>query len=144
MRARLCSTHAPPTSVAQNRANSNVAEGGAGERLAEPIPFSASFRSVVVAASMLFCFAAIGRSLEPSTPLASYGRQAWGMENGLPQNTVQALVQTKDGFVWLGTEVGLARFCLLYTSLRNADELTSEALRSGTPGTAPLTNAPTS
>jgi signal transduction histidine kinase/ligand-binding sensor domain-containing protein len=96
--------------VAQNRANSNVAEGGAGERLAEPIPFSASFRSVVVAASMLFCFAAIGRSLEPSTPLASYGRQAWGMENGLPQNTVQALVQTKDGFVWLGTEVGLARF----------------------------------
>jgi ligand-binding sensor domain-containing protein len=32
------------------------------------------------------------------------------MENGLPQNTVQALVQTKDGFVWLGTEVGLVRF----------------------------------
>ena len=32
------------------------------------------------------------------------------MENGLPQNTVQALVQTKDGFVWLGTEAGLVRF----------------------------------
>jgi diguanylate cyclase (GGDEF)-like protein len=32
------------------------------------------------------------------------------MENGLPQNTVQALVQTQDGFVWLGTEVGLVRF----------------------------------
>ena len=32
------------------------------------------------------------------------------MENGLPQNTVQALVQTRDGFVWLGTEVGLVRF----------------------------------
>ncbi|MDR3772793.1 MAG: two-component regulator propeller domain-containing protein, partial [Terracidiphilus sp.] len=30
--------------------------------------------------------------------------------NGLPQNTVQALVQTQDGFVWLGTEVGLVRF----------------------------------
>jgi signal transduction histidine kinase/ligand-binding sensor domain-containing protein len=49
-------------------------------------------------------------ALEPSTPLASYGRQAWGMENGLPQNTIQAMVQTKDGFVWLGTEVGLVRF----------------------------------
>jgi len=49
-------------------------------------------------------------ALEPSTPLASYGRQAWGMENGLPQNTVQALVQTNDGFLWLGTEVGLVRF----------------------------------
>ena len=32
------------------------------------------------------------------------------MENGLPQNTVQALLQTGDGFVWLGTEVGLVRF----------------------------------
>jgi signal transduction histidine kinase/ligand-binding sensor domain-containing protein len=32
------------------------------------------------------------------------------MENGLPQNTIQALVQTKDGFIWFGTEVGLVRF----------------------------------
>ncbi len=32
------------------------------------------------------------------------------MENGLPQNTVQALAQTRDGFIWLGTEVGLVRF----------------------------------
>jgi signal transduction histidine kinase/ligand-binding sensor domain-containing protein len=32
------------------------------------------------------------------------------MENGLPQNTVQSVAQTRDGFVWLGTEVGLVRF----------------------------------
>ncbi len=49
-------------------------------------------------------------ALEPTTALASYGRQAWVMENGLPQNTVQALAQTRDGFIWLGTEVGLVRF----------------------------------
>ncbi|MGA2350309.1 MAG: two-component regulator propeller domain-containing protein [Terracidiphilus sp.] len=51
-----------------------------------------------------------GLALEPSTPLSNYGRQTWVMENGLPQNTVQALVQTRNGFVWLGTEVGLVRF----------------------------------
>ena len=49
-------------------------------------------------------------SLEPTTPLAEYGRQSWVMENGLPQNTVHALLQTRDGFVWLGTEAGLVRF----------------------------------
>jgi len=49
-------------------------------------------------------------ALEPTTSLANYGRQAWAMENGLPQNTVQALAQTKDGFVWLATEAGLVRF----------------------------------
>ncbi len=62
-----------------------------------------------VAAILIVCVRA-GIALEPSTPLANFGRQAWVMENGLPQNTVQALVQTKDGFVWLGTEAGLVRF----------------------------------
>ncbi len=32
------------------------------------------------------------------------------MENGLPQNTVQAMAQGADGFIWLGTEAGLVRF----------------------------------
>lgn len=51
-----------------------------------------------------------GFALEPSSPLSDYARQTWLMENGLPQNTVQALTQTGDGFVWLGTEAGLVRF----------------------------------
>lgn len=51
-----------------------------------------------------------GWALEPTTPLAEYGRQSWVMENGLPQNTVHALAQTPDGYIWLGTEVGLVRF----------------------------------
>lgn len=59
---------------------------------------------------MLLAFAVAALALEPTTSLSSYGRQSWGMENGLPQNTVQALAQTPDGFVWLGTEVGLVRF----------------------------------
>jgi signal transduction histidine kinase/ligand-binding sensor domain-containing protein len=60
--------------------------------------------------ALLGCCGVSGFALEPSTPLASYSRQTWVMENGLPQNTVQALLQTRDGFIWLGTEVGLVRF----------------------------------
>lgn len=63
-----------------------------------------------LALALLLGAACAGQALEPTTPLASYGRQSWVMENGLPQNTVQAMVQTHDGFVWLGTEVGLVRF----------------------------------
>src|SRR5580704_4127064 len=62
------------------------------------------------AAALLVSRARPAAALEPSTSLANYGRQAWAMENGLPQNTVQALAQTKDGFLWLGTEAGLVRF----------------------------------
>ena len=64
-----------------------------------------------LAGILLLAGGAVGAAaLEPSTTLANYGRQGWGMENGLPQNTVQALGQTRDGFVWLGTEAGLVRF----------------------------------
>jgi ligand-binding sensor domain-containing protein/signal transduction histidine kinase len=34
----------------------------------------------------------------------------WGTEAGLPQNTVNAIVQSQDGYLWLGTSDGLARF----------------------------------
>ena len=72
-------------------------------------------RSLRIVCFAAWALAALGcaqtaAALDPATPLRNYGRQAWGMENGLPQNTVQALAQTKDGFIWLGTEVGLVRF----------------------------------
>jgi len=63
-----------------------------------------------VVAALLLGLATPVAALEPATSLANYGRQAWAMENGLPQNTVQALAQTEDGFLWLGTEAGLVRF----------------------------------
>ncbi|MGD0893219.1 MAG: two-component regulator propeller domain-containing protein [Terracidiphilus sp.] len=82
----------------------------------KPCPFKAKtslhdwgFRTAAIVAMVLGCVLT-ATALDPSTALKNYGRQAWGMENGLPQNTVQALAQTKDGFVWLGTEVGLVRF----------------------------------
>jgi signal transduction histidine kinase/ligand-binding sensor domain-containing protein len=64
----------------------------------------------VRAAVLLLSIVPVAQALEPSTPLADYARQSWTIDNGLPQNSVQALAQTPDGFVWLGTEAGLVRF----------------------------------
>jgi len=36
--------------------------------------------------------------------------RSWGTGAGLPQNSVNAIVQTRDGYLWLGTRDGLARF----------------------------------
>jgi ligand-binding sensor domain-containing protein/signal transduction histidine kinase len=36
--------------------------------------------------------------------------QSWQREQGLPQNSVRALLQTRDGYIWVGSEDGLARF----------------------------------
>jgi signal transduction histidine kinase/ligand-binding sensor domain-containing protein len=67
--------------------------------------------------------------LEPTTPLANLNRQSWVMENGLPQNTIHALAQTADGFLWLGTEVGLVRFDGV--NFATFDEHSKPALPSG-------------
>jgi signal transduction histidine kinase len=42
--------------------------------------------------------------------LAQYGYQSWQTDTGLPQNTVHAIVQGRDGFLWIATEGGLVRF----------------------------------
>jgi signal transduction histidine kinase/ligand-binding sensor domain-containing protein len=36
--------------------------------------------------------------------------QHWGSSEGLPENTVFSLIQSRDGFLWVGTGKGLARF----------------------------------
>ncbi len=36
--------------------------------------------------------------------------ERWGTEEGLPHNAVTALLQSRDGYLWVGTAAGLARF----------------------------------
>jgi ligand-binding sensor domain-containing protein/signal transduction histidine kinase len=36
--------------------------------------------------------------------------RAWQSEQGLPQDRVRALAQTSDGYIWVGTDDGVARF----------------------------------
>ena len=76
---------------------------------APPRPFFGRL-AVTFVFALVATTAPVALALEPATPLANLGRQGWITENGLPQNTVQALAQTRDGFLWLGTEVGLVRF----------------------------------
>jgi ligand-binding sensor domain-containing protein/two-component sensor histidine kinase len=48
--------------------------------------------------------------LDPQKDLRQYGHRSWQTDSGLPQNTVHAIAQTRDGYIWLGTEGGLVRF----------------------------------
>ncbi len=83
--------------------------GGQPEHAADKKFLARAMEGLCLAAALL-CGNAPVRALDPSTPLADLSSQAWVLENGLPQNTVQALAQSSQGYVWVGTEAGLARF----------------------------------
>ncbi|MBL8111275.1 MAG: hypothetical protein JNK60_00200, partial [Acidobacteria bacterium] len=46
----------------------------------------------------------------PDRPLDRLVHRAFGQKDGLPNNSVNAVLQTRDGFLWLGTHEGLVRF----------------------------------
>src|SRR5690349_23771224 len=49
-------------------------------------------------------------ALDPAKKIAQYVHDAWRSQEGLPQNSGEAIVQTRDGYLWFGTQEGLARF----------------------------------
>ena len=64
----------------------------------------------------LACLASVMSVSSPvlgQTPPAikdQYLQTVWTTEEGLPQNSVNAILQTRDAYLWLGTFGGLARF----------------------------------
>jgi ligand-binding sensor domain-containing protein/signal transduction histidine kinase len=60
--------------------------------------------------SLLLVCTQVAMGLDPQRSLDHYGHQVWRTDSGLPQNTVHSVLQTRDGYLWLGTEGGLVRF----------------------------------
>jgi signal transduction histidine kinase/CheY-like chemotaxis protein/ligand-binding sensor domain-containing protein/HPt (histidine-containing phosphotransfer) domain-containing protein len=48
--------------------------------------------------------------LDSEAKLTQYVNRLWRSEDGLPQNSGHAVVQTRDSYIWIGTEEGLVRF----------------------------------
>jgi ligand-binding sensor domain-containing protein len=49
-------------------------------------------------------------ALDPEKNVADYVIRTWTDEDGLPHRNVWSVCQTRDGYIWLGTQDGLARF----------------------------------
>ena len=74
--------------------------------------FSISIARVCCALLLIFVGGPVasGGQAHPHNAIQGYGHQAWQAPEGLPQDSVQTILQTRDGFLWVGTERGLARF----------------------------------
>lgn len=65
---------------------------------------------------LLFCFVLFFLTLSPvgaldtSKQISQYGHTAWRIEEGVFAGAPNAIAQTTDGYLWIGTQAGLMRF----------------------------------
>ncbi|HEY2942864.1 MAG TPA: two-component regulator propeller domain-containing protein, partial [Vicinamibacteria bacterium] len=65
---------------------------------------------VPAVAALLLLGAPLASALDPAKAVSHYSLASWQTDDGLPHNRVQAIVQTPEGYLWLATQEGLARF----------------------------------
>jgi len=104
----------------QNRVNPFIVEDSAGISLNGLPKMHTRVMSMVLAimgSSFCSTLAAPGEAVVPTNTapppfdlMAAYNIRQWTPANGLPASRVQCLLQTPDGYLWVGTAQGLARF----------------------------------
>lgn len=65
-------------------------------------------RLIVLSIALMYSPAA--SALDPALDVTQYSHTAWLFRDGLAPGRVNAIAQTPDGYLWLGTEFGLLRF----------------------------------
>lgn len=68
------------------------------------------FLNLIIAGAWLFSFAPGVWALDSQKTATQYVHDVWTTNDGLPQNSVNAIVQTADGYLWFATQEGLVRF----------------------------------
>ena len=85
--------------------------------------------AVVALLAVFLTFSGTASALDPRKSLTQYIQQSWTSDQNLPQNSVQAILQTRDGFIWFGTQEGLVRFDGMRMQIydrRNAEGMSSK------------------
>jgi signal transduction histidine kinase/ligand-binding sensor domain-containing protein/DNA-binding response OmpR family regulator len=65
---------------------------------------------ICVLAILAFFDSRASFALDPSLRLSQYPLDNWQVQDGMPQSSGQAIARTADGYLWIGTQEGLARF----------------------------------
>jgi ligand-binding sensor domain-containing protein len=73
------------------------------------IPRIPSVATILVGIAFL-SLASPALALDPNKSLTQYAHRVWGQEEGLFQPTIYSILQSRDGFLWLGTQDSLIRF----------------------------------
>ena len=59
---------------------------------------------------LLLFWSSTALALDPARPVTQYGHNAWRVQDGAFGGAPSSLIQTTDGYLWMGTRSGLYRF----------------------------------
>ncbi len=68
------------------------------------------FFGVCVCFVTVLCLRTSTWAVDPSTHISQYAHTAWRIQDGIFGGAPNAIVQTNDGYLWIGTHNGLVRF----------------------------------
>ncbi|MFY8273288.1 diguanylate cyclase [Pseudoalteromonas sp. SSDWG2] len=72
--------------------------------------FSFYLLSFFACLASCFSLSSYAQTRVENIPLNHYFAETWDTRDGLPHNSINALTQTEDGYIWVGTWEGVARF----------------------------------
>jgi signal transduction histidine kinase/ligand-binding sensor domain-containing protein/DNA-binding response OmpR family regulator/HPt (histidine-containing phosphotransfer) domain-containing protein len=75
----------------------------------------------ILVLSVLLALCGRAFALDPTLRPSQYVLDNWQNPEGLPQNSAQAIARTADGYLWVGTQEGLARFDGLHFTVFDRD-----------------------
>jgi len=70
----------------------------------------AAVACVVALAGLFLALCPCAFASDPSLDISQYAHTSWKIRDGFTKGTINAIAQTPDGYLWLGTEFGLLRF----------------------------------
>jgi signal transduction histidine kinase len=65
---------------------------------------------VIVSTCIVLLCCSAAYALNPSIHVRQYSHTSWKVRDGFARETIEAIAQTPDGYLWLGTASGLLRF----------------------------------
>ncbi len=78
-----------------------------------PLKIPSRNKTIILSILFLILYLSFSYGLYASTLSINLDKclvKNWGTSSGLPQNSVRVLIQTHEGYIWIGTPAGLVRF----------------------------------
>src|SRR5215467_8400425 len=73
-------------------------------RVRHAVVWGAMLAGILLACCLRVC------ALNPALDVRQYGHTSWNVRDGFTKGEINAIAQTPDGYLWLGTQLGLLRF----------------------------------